>query len=102
MKEIKSKEDIKEALRRGRSVIMFGKYDCLHCTIVRNCIESVERHYPLIDFYFTEDRQMADARHIDGYPVTIFYEHGIEQGRLIGSGKINILRDLFNLWFKKD
>lgn len=102
MKEIETREGLKEALRKPKSVVMFGKHDCLHCTIMRNCIESVERHFPLIDFYYTEVREFADARHIDAFPVTILYENSSEIARLEGSKYATKVRDIFNLWFLKD
>ena len=102
MKEIKTREELKEALNKTRSVVMFGKADCLHCTIVRNCIKSVEKHFPLIDFYFTENRDFSNARNISSFPVVVFYENGIEQGTMVGSNHITLIRDILNLWFKKD
>lgn len=102
MKEIITREELKDALRKPKTVVMYGKPDCLHCTIMRNCIESVVRHFPLIDFYYTEAREFADARHIDAFPVTILYENGSEIARLEGSKYATKVRDIFNLWFLKD
>lgn len=102
MKEIKTNEELKEALRKPKSVVMYGKPECLHCTIMRNCIESVERHFPLIDFCYTEIREFADALHIDAFPVTILYENGSEIARLVGSKHATKVRDIFNLWFIKE
>lgn len=102
MKEIKTREELKEALRKPKTVLMYGKHDCLHCTIMRNCIESIERHFHLIDFYYTEVREFADARHIDAYPVTILYENGSEIARLVGSKFATKVREVFNLCFLKD
>ena len=102
MKEIKTREELREAANQARSVVMFGKADCLHCSIVRTCIESIEKQYPLIDFCFTENKEFASARNIDAFPVLVFFENGIEQGSLVGSSHITILKDMLNLWFKKD
>lgn len=102
MKETITREELKEALRKPKTVLMYGKHDCLHCTIMRNCIESIERHFPLIDFYYTEVREFADARHIDAYPVTILYENGSEIARLVGSKFATKVREVFNLCFLKD
>lgn len=102
MKEIITREELKDALRKPKTVVMYGKPDCLHCTIMRNCIESVERHFPLIYFYYTETREFSDDRHIEDFPVTILYENGSEIARLVGSGFATKVRDIFNLWFLKD
>jgi thioredoxin-like negative regulator of GroEL len=102
MKDIKTREELKEALRKPKTVVMFGKPDCLHCTIVKNCIESVERHFPLINFYYTEVKEFADARNIDAYPVTYLYENGNVIATLVGSKHITKIRDILNLWFLKD
>lgn len=102
MKEIITREELKEALRKPKTVVMYGKPDCLHCTIMRNCIEGVVRHFPLIDFYYTEVSEFADSRHIDAFPVTILYENGSEIARLVGSRFATKVRDIFNLWFLKD
>lgn len=102
MKEIKTRESLKEALNGGRSVVMFGKSDCLHCTIVRNCVESVEKNYHLIGFYYTENREFSVARNIVAFPVLIFYENGAEQFRVTGSGHIHKIMDIINLWIIKE
>lgn len=102
MKEIKTREELRDAENQASSVVMFGKEDCLHCSIVRTCIESVEKHYPLIGFHFTESRELSNARNIDAYPVLVFYENGIEQGRLIGSSHIHKIKELLNLWILKE
>lgn len=87
---------------KSRTVVLFGKKDCLQCSIVETAIESIEKGYPLVSFGFTTDRDIAEKRHIDAYPVLVFYENGTEIGRLIGSGKIGRLKDILNLWFRKD
>lgn len=102
MKEIKTREELREAANQARSVVMFGKEDCLHCSIVRTCVESVEKYYPLLGFHFTESRELSNVRNIDAYPVLVFYENGIEQGRLIGSNHINKIKELLNLWILKE
>ena len=100
---INTEQELREFLRgKKRAVVVFGKHDCLHCTIVKNCIESVERHFPLIDFYYTEVREFADARHIDAFPVTILYENGSEIARLVVSKHATKVRDIFNRWFIKE
>ena len=102
MKDTRTREELKEALRKPKSVVMYGKHDCLHCTIMRNCIESVERNFPLIDFYYTEARELSDARRIDAFPVTILYENGSEIARLVGSEYATKVHDIFSLWLLKD
>lgn len=102
MKEIKTREELKNGMNQRHSVIMFGKEDCLHCSIVRTCIEDVEKHFPLVGFYFTENRDFSNERNIDAFPVLVFYENGIEQGKLIGSNHITKIREMLNLWFLKD
>lgn len=102
MKEIKTQEELKKALKSAKSVVVFGKHDCLHCTIVKNCISSIERHFPLVDFYYTESVGLSDARHINEFPATYFFENGLEIARMIGSKYAIRLRDVLNLWFIKD
>lgn len=102
MKEIKTREELREAANQARSVVMFSKADCLHCSIVRTCVESVEKYYPLLGFHFTESRELSNARNIDTYPVLVFYENGIEQGRLIGSNHAHKIKELLNLWILKE
>ena len=102
MKEIKTREELKEAFRKPKSVVMFGKHDCLHCTIMSNCIQSVERHFPLIDFYFTDVKEFSDERHIDAFPVTYLNENGSVMATLVGSKYATRVRDIFSLWFLKD
>ena len=102
MNKIKSHQDLKKAVKSTRSVIMFSKPDCLHCSIVKTAIVSVEQQFPLIDFHYTEDLGFAKELNIDAFPVLVFYEKGNEQGRLIGSGKVHLLKHIFNLWFFKE
>lgn len=102
MKEIKTREELQQALRTQKSVVMYGKPDCIHCNIVRTAIESIERHFPLVDFFFTEEKMFSKERYVDAFPVTIFYENGNEQGRLAGSGKVHLIRKMLDLWFFKE
>ena len=102
MKEIKTRQELKEAVKHSRSVVMYGKEDCLHCSIVRTCIESVEMQYPLISFFFTEEKELAEKKHIEEFPVLLFYENGNIEGALVGSGKITKIKEMLNLWFLKD
>lgn len=102
MKEIKTREELLEATNQAYSVVMFGKEDCLHCSIVLTCVESVEKNYPLLGFHFTESLELSNARNIDAYPVLVFYENGIEQGRMIGSNHIHKIKELLNLWILKE
>lgn len=102
MKKISTREDLKNALRKDKSVIVFSKADCLHCTIVKNGIESIEEQYPLVQFYFTKDLGHAKEYNITEFPVMMFIENGSEQGRMVGSKYILKIKDILNLWFKKD
>lgn len=102
MKETKTREELKEALRKQKSVVMFGKKDCLHCSIVETVIEGIEKQYPLIAFGFTTETVLAERRHIEAYPVIAFYENGVIQGTLHGSGKITLIKNMLNMWFIKD
>lgn len=102
MKEIKTHEELRESTNQSRSVVLFSKEDCIHCTIVKNYIESIEKEYPLIGFYFTKNRISFDGEKFDTFPVLVFYEKYAEQGRLVGSNHITHLREILNLWFKKD
>lgn len=101
MKEIKTHEELQTALDQSRSIIMFGKEDCLHCTIVKNGVGSIVQNYPLIGFYYTKNRDFATARNISAFPVLIFYENGSEQFRITGSSHIHKIRDFINLWIVK-
>lgn len=102
-KTINTENELKEFINRNqRAVVVFGKKDCLHCSIVETVIEGIEKQYPLVSFGFTTERAIADRRHIEAYPVMAFYENGTIQGTLHGSGKITFIKDMLNIWFKKD
>lgn len=98
MEEIKTREELKKTTNLGRCIILFSKPDCIHCTIAKNCIESIEHKYPQIGFYYTEKTDFASARNINSFPVLIFYENGAEKGRLLGSSQIHKIRGIVNLW----
>ena len=102
MLEIKTNDDLKKVAKMSRTVVMYGKPDCLHCSIVRTCIESVEMQYPLISFFFAEEKELAEKKHIEVFPVLLFYENGNIEGALVGSGKITKIKEMLNLWFLKD
>lgn len=100
---ITTEKELRDFLRnKPRAVVLYGKDNCLHCSIVESVLGDVEKHYPLIAFGYTNSTALADKLHINAYPVLIFYENGAEQGRLIGSGKITFIKDMLNIWFKKD
>jgi len=102
-KTITTETELKEFINRNqRAVVVFGKKDCLHCSIVETVIDGIEKQYPLVSFGFTTERAIADRRHIEAYPVMAFYENGTIQGTLHGSGKITFIKDMLNIWFKKD
>lgn len=100
---IDTEYELKEFINSNiRAVVVFGKNDCLHCSIVESVIESIEKDYPLIAFGFTTERDLAEKRHIEAYPVVAFYENGNIMGTLHGGSKIMNIKDMLNLWFKKD
>lgn len=100
---ISSEHELTEFIKNStRAVVVFGKKDCLHCSIVETVIESIVVKYPLVSFGFTTERSLAEKRNIDAFPVVAFYENGNIQGTLHGSGKITFIKEMLNLWFKKD
>lgn len=102
-KTLNTETELKEFLNGNqRAVVVFGKKDCLHCSIVETVIEGIQKEYPLVAFGFTTDRAIADRRHIEAYPVIAFYEKGVIQGTLHGSGKITFIKNMLNMWFLKD
>lgn len=102
-KTINTETELKEFINKSqRAVVVFGKKDCLHCSIVETVIEGIEKQYPLVAFGFTTEREIAEKRHIEAYPVVAFYENGTIQGTLHGSGKITFIKDMLNIWFAKD
>lgn len=102
-KTINTENELKEFINKSqRAVVVFGKKDCLHCSIVETVIEGIQKDYPLIAFGFTTEKAIAESRHIDAFPVVAFYENGNIQGTLHGSGKITLIKDMLNIWFKKD
>lgn len=102
-KTLNTENELKEFLNGNhRTVVVFGKKDCLHCSIVESVIEGIEKDYPLIAFGFTTERDLAEKRHIEAYPVIAFYENGNIMGTLHGSSKIVHIKDMLNIWFAKD
>ena len=102
-KTLNTENELKEFLNGNqRAVAVFGKKDCLHCSIVETVIDGIEKQYPLVSFGFTTERDLAERRHIEAYPVIAFYENGNIIGTLQGSGKITFIKDMLNIWFKKD
>lgn len=100
---INTEQELRDFLRgKKRAVVVFGKKDCLHCSIVESVIESIEKDYPLIAFGFTTERDLAEKRHIEAFPVVAFYENGNIMGTLHGSSKIVHIKDMLNILFIKD
>lgn len=96
-KTITTENELKEFLNGNhKAVVVFGKKDCIHCSIVETVIESIEKDYPLIAFGFTTEKAIAERRHIDGFPVVAFYENGSIVATLHGSGKITIIKEILN------
>lgn len=102
-KTINTENELKEFINKSqRAVVVFGKKDCLHCSIVETVIEGIQKDYPLIAFGFTTEKSLAERRHIEAYPVIAFYENGTIQGTLHGSSKIVHIKEMLNIWFLKD
>ena len=102
-KTITTEDELKEFINKSqRAVVVFGKKDCLHCSIVETVIEGIQKEYPLIAFGFTTERDLAEKRHIEAYPVIAFYENSNIMGTLHGSSKIVHIKDMLNIWFAKD
>lgn len=102
-KTLNTETELKEFINRNqRAVVVFGKKDCLHCSIVETVIDGIEKQYPLVSFGFTTEIAIADRRHIEAYPVMAFYENGTIQGTLHGSSKIVHIKEMLNIWFLKD
>ena len=102
-KTITTETELKEFLNGNqRAVVVFGKKDCLHCSIVETVIDGIEKQYPLVAFGFTTERALAERRHIEAYPVIAFYENGNIIGTLNGSSKIVRIKEMINIWFLKD
>ena len=102
-KTITTENELKEFLNGNhRAVVVFGKKDCLHCSIVETVIDGIEKQYPLVSFGFTTERDLAEKRHIEAYPVIAFYENGNIIGTLHGSGKIIHIKSMLDIWFLKD
>ena len=102
-KTITTENELKEFLNENyKAVVVFGKKDCIHCSIVETVIEGIQKEYPLVAFGFTTERDLAEKRHIEAYPVIAFYENGTIQGTLHGSSKIVHIKEMLNIWFLKD
>lgn len=102
-KTLNTENELKEFINKShRAVVVFGKKDCLHCSIVETVIDGIQKEYPLIVFGFTTERDLAEKRHIEAYPVMAFYENGNIQGTLHGSSKIVHIKDMLNILFAKD
>ena len=96
-KTLNTETELKEFLNGNyKAVVVFGKKDCIHCSIVETVIESIEKDYPLIAFGFTTEKAIAERRHIDAFPVVAFYENGSIVATLHGSGKITIIKEILN------
>lgn len=104
-KTITTETELKEFINRNqRAVVVFGKKDCLLCSIVETVIDDIEKQYPLVAFGFTTDREIADKHHIEAYPVMAFYENGNIMGTLVlmqEARQINVEPPLFNIILKR-
>ena len=101
MKEIKTILEAKEALMRYRSVVLFAKENCIHCSCMKNCIIDIEKQYPLIGFYETKNNSICISDGISEYPTVVFYEDGFEQVRITGSDNMLKIKEMLNLWIVK-
>lgn len=102
MEDIKNNQELKNAQRKTRTLVMFGKPDCLHCAIALTFVECLEKKFPLINFYKTDDTKLAEEICAKGFPVLCAYENGNLIATIHGSGHLEHLEDHLNLWFRKD
>ena len=92
-----------DALRRfvrdnDKAVVMFGKSDCVHCSIAESVMDDVRGDFPQIAFAYVEDTHVALAEGVKSFPTTRFYEGGSHIADLIGSLKIGHIRELLEIF----
>lgn len=102
-KTIDNEKELRDFINSNmKAAVMFGKKDCIHCTIAKKCIEEVEESFPDIGFCITEERELSEMRHINAFPVIVLYKNGTEQGRLCGTDNIAYLKNILSLMTIKE
>lgn len=98
MNRIDTEQDLREALKQDRCCVIFGKDNCLHCSIAKNVAESMEKAFSEVCFHCTDNTELAKANHVEAYPTVCFYENGLKFATVIGSDHLSFLKYILAMW----
>lgn len=80
-----------------RCMVLFGRRDCLHCSIMETIMDNIRDEYPTIEFgYIVDDGSVGDGYGVMQYPTIVFFECGHVLGSLVGSERCGSLKSIVN------
>ncbi|MBN8209506.1 thioredoxin family protein [Bacillus sp. NTK071] len=86
MKKFEKHEEYLEAIKEGKSVLLFSADWCPDCRIIEPFLPELEKKYSELDFYYVDRDDHIDlCQEMDvfGIPSFVAYEDGEETGRFV-------------------
>ncbi|TKD67971.1 thioredoxin family protein [Pseudalkalibacillus hwajinpoensis] len=86
MKKFEKHEEYLEAIKEGKSVLLFSADWCPDCRIIEPFLPELEKKYSELDFYYVDRDDHIDlCQQMDvfGIPSFVAYQDGEETGRFV-------------------
>jgi len=86
MKKFEKHEEYLEAIKEGKSVLLFSADWCPDCRVIEPFLPELEKEYSEMDFYYVDRDdhiELCQEMDIFGIPSFIAFKDGEETGRFV-------------------
>ena len=86
MKKFEKHEEYLEAIKEGKSVLLFSADWCPDCRVIEPFIPELEEEYSEMDFYYVDRDdhiELCQEMDIFGIPSFVAFKDGEETGRFV-------------------
>lgn len=86
MKKFEKHEEYLNAIKEGKSVLLFSADWCPDCRIIEPFLPELEKEYNEIDFYYVdrdEHIELCQEMDVFGIPSFVAFKDGEETGRFV-------------------
>ncbi|MCA0992378.1 thiol reductase thioredoxin [Bacillus hwajinpoensis] len=86
MKKFEKHEEYLEAIKEGKSVLLFSADWCPDCRVIEPFLPELEKEYSEMDFYYVDRDdhiELCQEMDIFGIPSFVAFKDGEETGRFV-------------------
>ncbi|WP_226656225.1 thioredoxin family protein [Pseudalkalibacillus hwajinpoensis] len=86
MKKFEKHEDYLNAIKEGKSVLLFSADWCPDCRVIEPFLPELEEEYHEVDFYYVdrdEHIELCQEMDVFGIPSFVAFKDGEETGRFV-------------------